>query len=298
MLYAGVLFLTLGFYSCDDDDDGDVVVEPTGMFEIGEEFNLTGNTLTLESVTVGQNSWLVAVDPGDEATNNFISEPVMLTEGTNSDVMLTLDEEAITDDGSGQQIVLKLYADSATGTVGEWDASDEPITDGNTLVTETITIFAEDDNTFADFDTNSDGSLDMDEVPATYQNNFTEWDADSSGSLSMEEFSNTTFANTDADDDDLISEDEWDAGYAGMYNAWSEDDFATFDADASGSLDIDEWNGVFDTSDWFVTYDADDDDLVTEDEWDTGLFGDWDTNDDDLIDETEYNLYSPYVSAW
>lgn len=299
MLYLGVLFLLIGLSSCSDDDDGDVVVEPTGSFAVGEEFSLTGNTLTIESVTVGQNSWLVAVNPGDENTNNFISDPVMLEEGTNTNVMLTLDETAITDDGTGQQIVLKLYADNATsGTVGEWDSSDEPIMDGNTLVTETVTIFAEDDTAFADFDTNNDGSLDMDEVPATYQNNFTEWDTDDSGSLSSEEFYNTVFGNTDADDDDLISEDEWNLGYDGLFGNWSDDDFATFDADDSGFLDIDEWNNNFADSQWFEEYDADDDTFVTEDEWDTGLFGDWDADDNELINEAEFDLYSPYVVGW
>lgn len=301
MLYVGALFLVFGFNSCSDDDDGTPIVQATGMIQVDDQQTLSGNTLTVQNVTVGQDSWLAAVSVGDENTNNFIAQPVSVQEGTNSNVQLTFDENAITDDGSGQQVVLKLYADNQTsGTQGQWDASDEPIKDNNVLVTETITVFAESSGTaaFADFDTNADGSLDVNEVPATYQNNFTEWDADGDGSLSSAEFYNTTFFNTDADNDDAVSEEEWNTGFAGMFGNWSNDDFATFDADADGMLSSDEWNQVFAESQWFETYDADADTFVTEDEWDAGLFGDWDTNDDNIIDENEFNIYSPYVATW
>lgn len=298
MLYAGVLFLALGMFSCSDDDDGDVVIEPTGMIVVDDEQTLTNNAITVNSVTVSQDSWLAAVAVGNENTNTFIAQPVSVEEGTNTNVQLTFDENVITDNEVGQQVVLKLYADNqSSGTQGEWDSSDQPIKDNNVLVTETITVFAE-DPTFADFDTNSDGTLDMDEVPATYENNFAEWDVDDSGSLSSEEFYNTVFGNTDADDDDFISEEEWNIGYTGLFGNWSTDDFATFDADDDDLLSSDEWNDIFVDSDWFGTYDADADTFVTEAEWDTGLFGDWDTDDDDLISETEYDLYSPYVLTW
>ncbi|NJW53160.1 DUF7282 domain-containing protein [Salinimicrobium oceani] len=302
-LYLGFLFLAVNLVSCSDDDDaGDIQLRPTASFDLNEEYTLVGNTITLESITVGQRSWLVAVNAGSENTNNFISEPVLLQSGENTNVQLTFDEDAISDDGNGQQVVLKLYADNTTGgTSGEWDSSDQPImTANNVLITKTITVFTDDDSTavFADFDTNGDGSLDADEVPATYQNNFTEWDADADGSLSMEEFYNTSFANTDMDDDDGISEEEWNTGFAGMFGNWADDDFASFDADADGVLDSDEWNTVFGESNWFETYDADSNTFVTEDEWNTGLFGDWDLNDDDMIDEDEFNAYSPYVANW
>lgn len=294
-LYLGMLMLVVNLTSCSDDDDAVVTPTPTGSFALaGDEYTVTNNTITLESVTVGQTSWLTAVHAGSETTNDFIAEPVRLQQGNNTNVQLVFDEGAITNAEEGQEVVLRLFADTGTST-GSWDATDQAIT-----TTETITVFAEDSGTatFADFDTNGDGTLDRDEVPATYQNNFAEWDADEDGSLSSEEFYNTTFRNTDADRDDGISEEEWNTGFAGMYGAWNDDDFATFDADADGSLSNDEWNTAFAESDWFTTYDADADTFVTEDEWNTGLFGDWDTNDDDVIDEDEYNLYSPYVSTW
>lgn len=299
-MYVGVLFLSIGLTSCSDDDDGTLIVTPTGMIQVDDQQTLSGNSITVQSVTVGQDSWLAAVAIGEENTNDFIAQPVMVEEGTNTNVQLTFDENAITDE-TGQQVVLKLYADNTIdGTPGQWDPSDEPIRDNNMLVTQTITVFPEDSGSsaFAQFDTDGDGMLDVDEVPATYQNNFTEWDADGDGSLSSEEFYNTTFANTDADNDDFISEEEWNSGFAGMFGNWSEDDFSTFDTDADGRLSSDEWNAVFSESQWFETYDADSDAFVTEAEWDTGLFGDWDTDDDTQISENEFYLYRPYVERW
>lgn len=296
MFYVGMMLLVVNFSSCDDDDDNDDVITPvpTGSFTLADdEYTLSNNTIILESITVGQSSWLTAVHEGNETTNDFIAGPVRLQEGTNTNVELEFDEGAITDADEGQQVVLILFADNG-GTPGSWDTADQALAN-----TETITVVAEASTvSFADFDTNDDGTLDANEVPATYQNNFTEWDADGDGSLSSEEFYNTTFGNTDADDDDGISREEWDAGFAAMFGGWNDDDFETFDADADGSLSMDEWNTAFAESEWFGTYDADADTWVTEDEWNTGLFGDWDTNDDDFIDEDEFNVYSPYVMTW
>ena len=289
-VYLGIFFMTLGFTSCSDDDDGVIdEPDPTGSIVVDDEQTLSGNTLTVQSITVGQDSWLAAVDGSDATSNDFIADPVMLNEGTNTDVELTFNENAISDDGSGQEITLKLY-------------SDNPAMGGsNVLTTETITVFAEGSGeaAFSDFDENSDNQLDRNEVPNTYQNNFEEWDADGDGSLNNEEFYGTVFSNTDADDDDGINEEEWTTGLNSMFgNRVEEGDFATFDADGDGILDSNEWNEGFADSEWFQTYDGDDDDMVTETEWDEGLFGDWDTDDDDLINEDEYNVYSPYVWTW
>ena len=294
-LYLGMMLLVVNLSSCSDDDDAVITPVPTGTFALAaDEYTVTDNTITLESINVDQTTWLTAVHSGSANTNDFIAEPVRLQQGNNTDVDLVFDEGAITDAEDGHEVVLRLYADNGS-TTGSWDATDQALTN-----TETITVYAEDEGTmsFADFDTNADGTLDADEIQATYQNNFTEWDADEDGFLNSEEFYNTTFGNTDADDDDAISEEEWNAGFAGMYGAWSDDDFATFDADASGDLSRDEWNAVFAESEWFTTYDADASTSISEDEWNAGLFADWDTDASGTIDEDEYNVYSPYAMGW
>lgn len=303
-VYLGIFFLSVSLVSCDSDDDAlEPDPEPTGNITATDQM-IRGNTILVQSVTVGQTSWLVAVRAGDEDTDNFITDPVRVNEGMTSDVELTLHENVDLDTGeTGTQISLKLYEDNPNqGTQGEWDPFDEPIFDDNdVLAIERITVFTEDDATtaFNDFDMNADGVLDRDEVAGTYVNNFSTWDADGDGLLDETEFLNTTFANTDADDDDLIGEDEWDAGVTGMYGNYVNDtDFNTWDADGDEFLDADEWNtGVADTE-WFTTYDADASGNITEDEWNEGLFGDWDLDDDDMVDLDEYRAYSPYTAGW
>ena len=300
-MYLAIFFAVFSLASCSDDDDGVIQIDPTAVLMVDDEQTLTANnTFTVQTVTVGQDSWLVAVNSGDENTDNFISDPVMVEEGTHTDVEVTLDADAVSDDGSGQEIVLKLYADNPTeGTLGEWDEFDEPILDDNdVLVTETITVFADNTMEFSDFDANSDGSLDATEVPNIYENNFEEWDADGDGSLSEEEFNNTTFSLTDMDDDDALTEEEWNDGFESFFGNWTEDDFATFDANADGSVTSDEWNTIFGDSEWFTTFDADENSMVTEDEWDAGLFDDWDANDDDAVDEDEFNVFAPFAGMW
>ncbi len=296
-VYFGILFMTLGLTSCSDDDDGDIdpVVITTGSIT-AEDQTLTSDAILVQSVMVGQDSWLVAVHSDEEDTENFIAGPMWIEEGTETDIMLELNDDAGLETGEdGNEISLQLYSDD--GTASEWDDEDALITDDNNAsITETITVYTS--GIFSDYDTDGDGFIDEDEFPNTYTNDLTTWDADGDGSLSSEEFYNTTFMNTDADDDDLIDEDEWNAGYAGMYGNYADDDFATYDADADGYLDNDEWNTVYVDSDWYETYDADNDAMVTEDEWNTGLYTGWDTDMDGMINETEYYTYSPYTYYW
>ncbi len=308
LMYFVLTLFAVGFTGCSNDDDVDdlIIVDPTGSIVVQDNQTISDDQITIENVTVGQDSWVVAVMAGDEDTNNFITEPVMVEEGSNSDVELDINDDVnFTGGETGDQITIKLYADDEIlGTPGIWDPSDDPIRDENDLlVTETITVFVDDDDTdgqaFSDFDTNQDGFLDADEIGDTYQNDFTTWDVDADGGLNEEEFSNTTFANTDVDDDDFIDEDEWDQGFSSMYGNYVDDtDFATFDTDADGGLSAEEWNAGFADTEWFTTYDADADTSVTETEWNTGLYTDWDVNNDGVIDENEYNAFRVYTDNW
>lgn len=301
-VYLGILFMSLSLTSCSDDDDGVIEDRFTGSIT-AEDQTISDNTIIVESVTVGQDSWLVAVRSEEENSDNsddFIAGPELIAETGESDINLTLNNNANLESGAdGNEIVLKLYADDEDGI---WDEDDEAITDASgVLASETITVTIEEGTAgdFSSFDENADGNLDENEFGNTYENDLSEWDADEDGSLNDEEFYNTTFGNTDADDDDAINEDEWNAGYTGMYGDYvGEGDFTTFDADDDGMLNNDEWNQGFGETEWYGTYDSNADDTVSETEWDQGLFRDWDTNDDDLIDEDEYNAYGGYAANW
>ena len=303
-LFLGALFLTLSFSSCSDDDDHETLIpvrRPTGSFDIEEMQIMTGNTIRLENITVGQNSWLVAVNSGEEETNNFIAGPLMLQEGQHSNIQLTFEEGAITEGDTGHLVILKLYEDARNrGASGAWDAQDQPIRaiNGELIMAEITVIYEDISPYFAAFDINSDGYLDAVEILATYYNKFSDWDDDGDGSLIHEEFYSTTFANTDADDDDEINEEEWNIGLSGMYAKWSGNDFVAIDTNSDNIIDISEWNAIFNDSGWFEFYDSDSNTSVSEEEWNAGLFGDWDPDDNNLIDETEFSLYRAYTLSW
>jgi hypothetical protein len=250
---------------------------------------------------VGQDSWLAAVKAGEEETDNFSAGPVMVDgDGvTSTDVTLTLADDAnLETDEDGTEIVLKLYADDGDGV---WDMDDEPIWDEDGgLATETITVTMEDTGSasFADLDTDGDGTLDETEYAAFYDYDYTAWDIDEDGVLDEDEFYTVNFANADTDDDDAISEEEWNIGYTTMYNPYIEDDFATLDSDGDGILDSEEWGAGFADTDWFGVYDENTDTFIDDTELSTGFYNDWDTDDDGFIDEDEFNVYSPYYYSW
>lgn len=93
----------------------------------------------------------------------------------------------------------------------------------------------------------------------------------------------------DANDDGVLSEEEWGTGFteAGLFSEWDEDE--------SGTIGDDEFaTGLFG---WF---DDDDDGELTAEEWDEGFdnwygeqavnldFSNWDDNEDGYVDEEEF----------
>ena len=293
-LYAGFFLLVMGFTSCSDDDHEDLMGElPTGMIQVGDFHNLTGNILTVPGVIVGQDGWLAAVDVGNETTNNFIAEPGMVEKGTSSNVQLVLDETAIHYIAGSQQIVLKLYADNKNGgTRGEWDPSDKPIAlSNNVLILKTITIAADLTNfdPFEYFDTNKNGSLDIEEVSGTYS---VESIYLNSSFITKAKFYSVMYHSTDTDYyDSGITEAEWSQGYLRMFRNRAEDNFSAYDLDKNSFLDLEEWGEIFNESEWFESYDTNSDKMLTKEELNKGLFGDWDLNNDVEINEEEFENY-------
>lgn len=293
--WAGIIFLVTGFTSCSDDDENFKM--PTGVIQVNEFQNLTGKVLIIPQVTVGQDSWLAAVEVGEELTNNFIAQPVLIEKGVSDDVELTFDETAIDYLAGSQQVVLKLYADDPNGGIkGEWDLSDKPITySNNILVTKTITIIADltGFDPFNYFDTNKNGVLDVEEISETY---FIESIYGNKTGLSMSEFYSVMFHTTDVDYYDAgITEAEWDQGYSRMFSNWTQDHFSIYDVDKDARLFLEEWNKIFNESEWFESYDKNSDNSVSKEELRNGLYGDWDQNKDGVIDKEEFLNYRGFI---
>lgn len=150
LLYFALSFFAVGLTGCSNDDDVQTVTpepdEATGTINADDQ-TLSNNTINVESVVVGQDSWLVARNMGSETDAEIVSDPVFLEEGTHTDVELPLTEDAnITGAAEGDQIVIMLHED--TGTPGSFDytgtaGTDDLITTSSGQnVSETITVMA------------------------------------------------------------------------------------------------------------------------------------------------------------
>lgn len=148
-LYFGIFFMTLGLTSCSDDDDGTIdppEPEPTGTITASDQ-TLSGNTLIIEDVTVGQDSWVVVRNTDNQ---EMVSDPVFVEgNSTEEDMRIQLNDQAnLTGDADGDDFDVVLYADHTTqGTRGTFDEDvDQPITGSSRTVTTTApSIFVDDD---------------------------------------------------------------------------------------------------------------------------------------------------------
>lgn len=112
MLYVGVIFLVMGFTSCSDDDDGDVIVnpEPTGTITVDDDGQvISQNTLIVDQVTANTDVWLVARHT--DASGEIIARE-LLTEDINTNVELSLEGTTLND---GDTVFLMLYTDDGFG---------------------------------------------------------------------------------------------------------------------------------------------------------------------------------------
>lgn len=121
-LYFAFSFMAVGLASCSSDDDVRPPVttpDPTGSITAGDH-TLSGNRIVVESVTVGQDSWLVARRAGSETEPGIVSEAVFLEQGTHTNVELPLLNTANL--SGDDDFVLMLHVDDQTlGTRGTFD---------------------------------------------------------------------------------------------------------------------------------------------------------------------------------
>lgn len=137
LLYFALTFFAVGVTSCSNDDDVDDIItepDPTGSITLGDQ-TLSGNTLIIENVTVGQDSWLVVRNAGEGTSTDYIADPMFLEAGSYDDVEIELNENAnLTGDEAGDDIEVSLHVDDQNrGTPGTFDYDgqsgiDAPIT--------------------------------------------------------------------------------------------------------------------------------------------------------------------------
>lgn len=116
--------LAVGFSSCSSDDDVRTVVPPqaTGTITASDQ-TISGNTIVVDRIVVGQDSWVVVRNSGEEQNADIVSEPVFLEQGTHEDVELPLTNTAnLSGNVDGDDFVITLHVDDQSrGTRGQFD---------------------------------------------------------------------------------------------------------------------------------------------------------------------------------
>lgn len=128
---SGLLFLTLGFYGCSDDDD--VLPDPfvTEATITVEDQVVAQNMITIEEVMVDEDAWIVIRKVNDDGTfTDIIADPEFLDEGTHNDIMIELEPEGV-DLQDGDTLVVQVHRDDDDGIFDfeEDPAIDEPFED-------------------------------------------------------------------------------------------------------------------------------------------------------------------------
>ncbi|GAB2769870.1 DUF7282 domain-containing protein [Salinimicrobium soli] len=133
--------------------DGNVVVEPltvtsVSVVDVSGSFTVVNqavvdNTITVDEITVDDAAWVVvhADNNGAPVVPDIISNPVYLTAGTNTDVVITFSEDANV--SAGDTVWIMLHDDSGAQGVYEFNGLnglDLPLLSAGAVVVQSITL--------------------------------------------------------------------------------------------------------------------------------------------------------------
>lgn len=199
--YLVIFILTVGLVSCSNDDD--VVIpdpDPTGTITVSDQ-TASQNTIRVSNIDVDQDSWLVV-----RQGNDLIADPIRITEGSQSDVVIQLDNSEVEDLDlqDGATITVQLYADDGDGS---FDSGDAPIMANGTAVSETIIINSP---SFA-----IDAETDVEDNTITFQNVSTSrsgwiviYNQDEEGNINQDQIVGRTYVPAGVNEDVVVTFDE------------------------------------------------------------------------------------------
>lgn len=144
------MVLSLGLVSCSDDDDNiDPELPPTGSIVVDDEEMLQDRMLTINSVTMSDDGWVVVHrdNGGSPMVPEIISVPEPVEAGTTSNVMIELKDGVAVEDG--ETLWVMLHTDKGQIGTYEFDTVngiDAPIMDASdNIVTESFMVSVETD---------------------------------------------------------------------------------------------------------------------------------------------------------
>ncbi|WZL87833.1 hypothetical protein VS868_09440 [Salinimicrobium sp. 3283s] len=146
------MILSLGLVACSDDDDGgvDPDLPPTGAIVVDEQVTVQDGTLTINSVNISEDGWVVIHrdNNGAPVVPGIISVPKQIDDGPTTNVTIELkDGEQVQ---NGETLWVMLHVDNGESGVYEFDTVngvDAPVTDlQGDIVTVPFTVVVEGDD--------------------------------------------------------------------------------------------------------------------------------------------------------
>lgn len=160
-----------------------------------------------------------------------------------------------------------------------------------------------DDDGFSEYDYDVNNYWDENEWNKAYEEEprlqIAVEDKDGDGALNTEEFARTTFKIVDTDNNELISEYEWDVAYQYMFHMYTKKDlYQTYTSENHPELIIKSWENFVKESGWFRKIDSSQDGEVQLEEWKAYLFERWDYDNNGYLSKSELNLYLDFYGEY
>ena len=149
--------------------------------------------------------------------------------------------------------------------------------------------------TFQQWDTNSNNLISRYEFHNMYTQYFyNDWDENNNGVVDKEDFLSKVYVVWDIDNDNLISDTEWNEGFENNYANYVDIEYYAIDSNEDGMLDFNEYIAYIEGIPIFELWDMNKDDELNEFELSRMIFNLWDVDDSNFISVGEYQAYNKF----
>jgi len=149
--------------------------------------------------------------------------------------------------------------------------------------------------TFGDWDKDSNDLISRSEFVEVFTMNYVDdWNVIDDDHLDDEDFYRVTYSIWDVDNDEMLSEEEWQYGYDYYYGDYILDDYVAIDTDGDGFIEYQEYYDVLYPTEYYMVWDVDEDTYLSELELARLVFNNWDINDNNFLELDEYQNFDSY----
>ncbi len=148
---------------------------------------------------------------------------------------------------------------------------------------------------FNSWDTNNNELISRSEFVDQFTESYVnDWNVYDDAHLDDEDFYTVTYGIWDTDDDELLTEEEWNYGYDYYYGDYVIDDFVAVDVDGDGFVEYTEYHDALDNTEFYASWDVDNDSYLNEYELARAVFNNWDYDNSNFIELDEYTAFDTY----